>query len=172
MSFRSSEGRIWAKSALIDGGVSFLPPYMNPANEFRPRLPDPALVFSYEGLLGRITDLKAGLRLFLERYFPASVALFMSQSANFNYLMSMDRSARVIIMTADGSPMVESILIDLYAKLLQNRSTITTSRTVYTATLEGSVDLNRVNIVSHHNFWLSTAFTMAGDVRGERFLLN
>lgn len=155
----------------MEGSHSFLP-YMNSLNEFRPRLPDPALVFSYDGFLGRMTDLKAGLRLFLERYYPASVALFWVQSANMQYLMSKDRSVRVIIMTADGSAMVESILIDLFAKLLQHRSVITTERSVYTVTMEGTVDLQRLSIVSHHNFWLASAFAMAEDVRGERFLLN
>lgn len=144
---------------------------MKLSNRSRPRLPDPALAFAFEGL-GGINDLKAGLRLFLSRYHPAAVALFMVQAANYNVLFSRDRSERGIIMTADGSPLVESILIDLYAKMIQNRSTIRTPRAVYTVTMEGVVDIQRVNILLHHNFLLSEAFAKTNEANGERFRLN
>ncbi len=96
----------------------------------------------------------------------------MVQAANYNVLLSRDRSERGIIMTADGSPLVESILIDLYAKMIQNRSTIRTPRAVYTVTMEGLVDIQRVNILLHHNFLLSEAFAKTNEANGERFRLN
>ncbi len=126
-------------------------------------------MFVIEGQ-GRINDLKEGLRLFMSRYWHASTALFMIATCTFNYHIAKDRSARVILMTADGSCMAEAIMVDLYAKLLQHKSAITTQRANYSCTLEGSVEASRLGVIAYHNFWLSQAFDAPQN--GERFLLN
>ncbi len=140
-------------------------------SDFHPRLSDATLLFTMEGK-GQIHDLRGGLRLFLSRYHPAATALFMIESCNFNYHIARDRSARVILMTTDGLALAEAIIIDLYTKLVQHKSTITTQRAAYTCSLEGYVDMQRVSILSMHNLWLSQAFDQQPDGKGERFLLN
>lgn len=140
-------------------------------SDFRPRLSDATLIFTYKGR-GQTNDLRVGLRLFLSRYHHFATAVFMVGQCNLNYHIARDRSARVILMTADGSPLAEAILIDLYVKLVQHKSVITTARAQYTCEISGSVDPQRISMLSMHNLWLSQAFDQVADGSGERFRLN
>lgn len=172
MSFRPSEGRIQAEfSRLRMGGITFSTTIMNLKGDFKPRLTDPALLFTTEDRPS-IEGLKVGLRRLLSKYHPPSVALCMVQALNFNYLRSRGREACVIMATSDGSQMAESILVDLYARALQNQSVVETPRANYYVVLEGVVDHQRVNFLTQHYFWLNSAFTAPEDQRGHRFFMN
>lgn len=144
---------------------------MEHQDKYKPRLTDPSLLFTSEDFV-TIGDLKHGLRRMLCRYHPLSVVMFMVESINFNYLSSRTRSARVILATADGSQMVECIIVDIYARLLQNKSRVSTGRAKYYVVLEGFADLQKVNFLTQHYFWMSSAFSSAEDQRDQRFLLN
>ena len=139
--------------------------------DFKPKLTDPSLVFTSEDFV-ILEDLKRGLRKFLCRFYPPNVVLGMVQSLNFNYLSSRTRSARVIVITADGSPLAECIIVDIYARLTQHKSTIRTTRANYYGILEGVVDHQRMNLLTMHYFWLSAAFQTGADTEGQRFHLN
>lgn len=153
------------------GGLAFSTTTMDNPDEFTPRLTDPSLLFTSEDFVV-IEDLKRGLRRYLGRWLPPPAALFWVQALNWNYLASKSRSARVILATADGSQLAECIIVDIYARLLQNKSGIRTSRTTYYVVLEGFADHQKVNFLSMHYFWLSSAFQSTDDQQGQRFLLN
>ncbi len=144
---------------------------MDQPDDFSPRPDDPCLVFAIEGD-GDIDDLVWGIRQALARYHPASVALLMTQSMNFNLVFSKNRKERAILVTADCSPLANCLVHDLYARLLQHSSAIDTAKAKYTVTIHGNVDANKVSLLSQHYFWLSSAFKQMPDRDGGRYLLN
>ncbi len=144
---------------------------MDTPNEFRPRLGDTSLVFEIAGK-GSIADLRRGIRRFIALHHPDGVALLMTQSLNFNCMHSQDCLDRVILVTADTSPLADSVLIDLYARLLQYNSAIETALAKYTVTIHGGSDTQKVSILSMHYFWLSSVFREQKGRSGERHLLN
>lgn len=144
---------------------------MDSPDDFKPRLTDPSLLFTSEDNVS-IEDLKQGLRRLLCRYNPPSAVLYKIQALNFNYLRSRSRDARVILVTSDGSQIAECILVDIYARVLQNKSIVSTPRANYYIVLEGVVDHQKVNFLTTHYFWMSAAFTSMEDQHGQRFLMN
>ena len=144
---------------------------MNQPDDFQPHLANVFLVFSVEGR-GHVKDLKAALRLFQGLYHPTSPSILTVEAANYNSFWSRDRTQRVILMSADGSAIAEAVLVDLYVKLLQHKSTIETQRAKYTVSLDGAVDPNRLMVLTQQALWLSACFRMPMDQRGERYLLN
>ncbi len=137
---------------------------------FQPRPSLLSLMFSCDRL-GTISDLRQGIFRFLTQFYPVEVAFRMSQAPTLNYIFSHNRSARCVMLTAEGWANTDSVLIDLYARLLTAQSRIATKNSVYTVALDGSVDLQRVQIVSSHFFYLSTYFnSQIGN--GERHRLN
>ena len=144
---------------------------MNLKGDFKPRLCDPALLFTTEGRPS-IEGLRYGLRRLLGRYHPPAAVLFMVQSINLNYLRSRGRDACVIVATSDESQLAECILVDVYARALQNQSVIETPRANYYVVLEGVVDHAKVNFLTQHYFWMASAFPASTDQRGQRFLMN
>lgn len=120
---------------------------------------------------GTIDDLRKGIRLFLSRYYPAEVALRMASAPTFNYLFTRDRLSRCIMVTAEGWTQVDSVLIDLYGRLLTQKSEIRSCRATYSVALDGT-DQQRVHIVSAHYFWLNDFFVRRDGSKNERHLLN
>lgn len=139
--------------------------------DFKPSMTDPSLLFTSEDHVS-IEDLKYGLRRLLCRYHPPAAVLGLIQSLNWNYLRSRNRDARVILVTSDGSQFAECMLVDIYARVLQHKSTVKTPRASYYVVLEGVVDHQKVNFLTQHYFWLNTAFASHEDQRGQRFLFN
>ncbi len=99
---------------------------MELSDNFKPRLSDPSLLFTSEDFVV-IEDLKRGLRRLLSRWHHPSAALMMVEALNFQYLRSRNRSSRVILPMAD-SQMAECIIVDIYARVLQCKSRVTTAR--------------------------------------------
>ena len=143
---------------------------MELSDNFKPRLSDPSLLFTSEDFVV-IEDLKRGLRRLLSRWHHPSAALMMVETLNFQYLRSRNRSSRVILAMAD-SQMAECVIVDIYARVLQCKSRVTTARAKYYVVLEGFADLEKVNFLTQHYFWLSSAFTDPEDQRGQRHLMN
>lgn len=139
--------------------------------DFKPSLTDPSLLFTSESFV-TIKDLKQGLIRALCRWHPPATAVMMVEALNWNYMRSRNRSSRVILATADGSQMAECVIVDIYARLLQNKSRVSTAHAKYYVVLEGFADLQKVNFLTTHYFWLNTAFTSPDDQRGQRFLMN
>lgn len=152
-------------------GTDHVPSHMKLPDDFCPRMTDPSLVFTIEGK-GDIDDLMWGIRKVLARYHPYSVALFMTQSMNYNVLRDRGRSERAVLVTAGSSPLADCVVHDLYARLLQHNSAITTRRAKYTVTIQGNVDATKVTVLAQHYFWLSSAFKEQPDRNGDRHLLN
>ena len=144
---------------------------MELSDNFKPRLSDPSLLFTSEDFVV-IEDLKRGLRRLLSRWHNPSAALMMVESLNFQYLRSRNRSSRVILAMADGSQTAECVIVDIYARVLQCKSRITTARAKYYVVLEGFADLEKVNFLTQHYFWLASVFPAPEDQRGQRFLMN
>lgn len=144
---------------------------MEPPDDFNPRMTDPSLVFAIEGK-GDIDDLMWGIRQVMARYVPYSVALFMTQSLNYNILLDRRRSERAVLVTADSSPLADCVVHDLYARLLQHNSAITTTKARYTVTIHGNVDATKVAVLFQHYLWMSSAFKEQPDRNGDRHLLN
>lgn len=143
---------------------------METPEEFQPRLNDPSLVFRIKGK-GSAHDLKRGLIRFLSIHHPSGTALMMVQALNFNYLYSRDHTERVILVTAENSTVAESVLLDLYARLLQFNSAVATAAGKYAVSIQGNADATRVSILSMHYFWLSSIYRKQGR-NDERHLLN
>jgi len=164
------QGRIEADTHPIVG-ADHIPWHMELPDNFHPRMTDPSLVFTIEGN-GDIKDLRWGIRRMMARYTPYSVALFMTQSLNYNVLLDKRRNERAVLVTADSSPLADCIVHDLWARLLQHNSAITTRKAKYTVTIQGNVDATKVTVLSQHYFWLSSAFKQQADRNGDRHLLN
>lgn len=139
--------------------------------DFKPNMTDPSLLFTSEDRVS-IEDLKYGLRRLLCKYHPPAAVLGLIQSLNWNYLRSRSRDARVILVTSDGSQFAECMLVDVYARLLQHKSTVKTPRASYYVVLEGVIDHQKVNFLAQHYFWMASAFQSGDDQRGQRFLMN
>lgn len=144
---------------------------MNLTDPFQPRPSEIHLMFSCEPN-GSLKDLRSGIRSFLTAYYPAGVAWRMAIAPSYNYVMSRDRSKRTIMLTADGSTAVASMLLDLYGRLLSMQSLVRTTRSTYMVSLDGSLDLQRVNAINTHYMWLSEFFNQNMSTTGERHLLN
>lgn len=138
---------------------------------FQPKPSEIHLMFTCEGD-GNLKDLRSGIRTFLTSFYPAGVAWRMAIAPSYNYVLSRDRSKRTIMMTADGSAVVASMLLDLYSRLLSLQSVIRTTRSCYMVSLDGALDLQRVNALNSHFMWMSEFFKENIGSRGERHLLN
>lgn len=143
---------------------------MEMPDEFQPRLNDTSLVFRTTAK-GNVQDLKRGILYILSLHHPSGAALLMAQALNFNYLFSRDRSERVILVTADNNTVAESVLLDLYARLLQFNSTIVTAKGKYAVSIHGNTDATKLSMLSMHYFWLSSIYRRQG-MNDERHLLN
>lgn len=138
---------------------------------FQPRPSEIHLMFTCEAS-GNLKDLRSGIRTFMTNWYHADTAWRMAIAPTFNWVVSRDRSKRCIMLTADGSAAVASVLLDLYARLLNMGSTIRTLRASYTATMDGTLDLQRVNAINTHFMYLSEFFDRDGVSREERHHLN
>lgn len=96
----------------------------------------------------------------------------MAIAPSYNYVISRDRSKRTIMLTADGSAVVASMLLDLYARLLSTQSIVRTARSSYMVSLDGALDLQRVNALNSHFMWMSEFFNQNLGSKNERHLLN
>lgn len=143
---------------------------MDIPDEFLPRLNDTSLVFRTTAK-GNVQDLRRGILNILSLHHPSGAALLMAQSLNYNYLFSRDRSERVILVTADNNTVAESVLLDLYARLLQFNSAIVTAKGKYAVTIHGNTDATKLSMLSMHYFWLSSIYRRQG-MNDERHLLN
>lgn len=144
---------------------------MNLNDPFQPRPCDIHLMFSCaQG--GNLKDLRSGIRTFLTAFYPSGVAWRMAIAPSYNYVLSRDRSKRTIMLTADGSAVVASMLLDLYGRLLSMQSVVRTTRSCYMVTLDGALDLQRVHAINSHFMWLSEFFNQNIGSTGERHLLN
>lgn len=144
---------------------------MNLNDPFQPRPCEIHLMFTCEGM-GNLKDLRSGIRTFLTSFYPAGVAWRMAIAPSYNYVLSRDRSKRTIMLTADGSAVVASMLLDLYARLLSMESTIRTLSSTYMVSLDGTMDAQRVNALNSHFMWVSEFFKENIGSKGERHLLN
>lgn len=152
------------------GGYSSRYP-MDLNDPYRPRPASMSLVFATKRG-GHIQDLKQGIRRFLTRYYPADVAMRLTMALTFNYLFSADRRDRCILLTADGGMFAESVLLDLYARLSQQRNQLRTPLAVYEVSIEGVVDANRLQALSSHYFWTNSFFNRQTGGTEERYRLN
>ena len=154
------------------GGHSFLPAAMNLTDPFQPRPSEIHLMFSCDPA-GSLKDLRRGIRAFLTIFYPAGVAWRMAMAPSYNYVTSRDGSRRTIMLTADGSTAVASMLLDLYGRLLNAQSLVTTPRNTYMVSLDGTLDLQRVHAISSHYMWVSEFFRQnINTAASERHLLN
>ncbi len=147
---------------------------MNLTDPFQPRPAEIHLMFSCEPG-GSLKDLRRGIRLFLTAYYPAEVAWKMALAPTYNYVFSRDRSKRSVMLTIDGdgqSAAIASVLIDLYCRLLTAQGMIRTAKACYTVSLDGELDLQRINALNTHFMWLSHFFNNHIGSKGERHLLN
>lgn len=143
---------------------------MDLSDPFQPRPSQLCLLFTCDQK-GTIDDLRRGIRLFLSRYYPSEVALRMACAPTYNYVFSRDRLSRCIMVTAEGWTQIDSVLIDLYGRLLTQKSEIRTRSATYSVALDGT-DQQRVHIVSAHYFWLNDFFVRREGSKNERHLLN
>lgn len=109
--------------------------------------------------------------MFLTRYYQAQAALRISTCATYNYLFSHDRKERCIVLTIDA-PFSEGVLLDLYARMYQQRGQLRTPLTTYEVSLQGNVDVQRLNALTSHYFWMNDLFERHIGRSDERFLLN
>jgi len=137
----------------------------------RPKLAGVTLVFNL-AQNGHLDDLRSGIRLYLTQFYPQGVALRMSAVINFNYHYSRDHQPKFILLTADGSTFTEAILLDLYARMSQQRKQIHTSVATYAVRLEGNVDVNELQALCWHYFWLDGLFQRFGGGDNEWYQLN
>ncbi|HRH39202.1 MAG TPA: hypothetical protein PK760_12705, partial [Flavobacteriales bacterium] len=144
---------------------------MDQPNEFNPRLSDAMLVVSSEADI-TIAQVKHATRMVFARYYPFPTAMMMAHALNWNYYNSRDRRHRAILITADNSPLADAILLDLYARLFRQSNEICIKGRACSVTLEGRVDQNRLNALSQHYFWISSAFEGTINRDGQRYLLN
>lgn len=144
---------------------------MNLNDPFQPRPCEIHLMFSCEPN-GSVKDLRRGIRRFLSSYVPVASAFKMAFCPNYTVVMSRDKANHCIMLTADGSPSVASVLIELYARLLTAQSMVKTDRGSYMVSLDGTLDLQRVNALSSHFMWLGNFFDNHIGSKGERHLLN
>jgi len=143
---------------------------MNLSDPYRPRPFSVSLVFtSLHG--AHIADLRRGVRMFLMRYYHSQAALRISTCATYNYLFSHDRKERCIVLSIDA-PFSEGVLLDLYARMYQQRGQLRTPLTTYEVTLQGNVDVQRLNALTSHYFWMNDLFERHIGRSDERFLLN
>lgn len=143
--------------------------YLN--NPFQPQPAQIHLMFSCEPG-GSLKDLRRGIKMFLTSYYPAEVAWKMALAPTYNYVVSRDRRKRSIMLTADQSCAVASVLLDLNSRLLTVQGLLRTARSSYSVSLDGELDLQRVNALNSHFMWLSEFFNNHIGFKGERHLLN
>lgn len=144
---------------------------MHVTNPFQPRPSEIHLMFTCEAG-GNLKDLRSGIRNFLTAYYPTGVAWRMALAPSYNYVLSRDKSKRTIMLTADGSSIVASMLLDLFARLLNMNSVVRTARSEYRVSLDGTLDHQRVNALSSHFMWMSQFFDQHNSTKSERHLLN
>ncbi len=96
----------------------------------------------------------------------------MALSMNYNRHFPKDRSSNAIIVSAEGQSLAQSVIVDLYVRLLSTQGELHTANAVYTAAIYGDIDINDINIISNHYFWMSGCFKHKPDRSGERYLLN
>ncbi len=144
---------------------------MNQNDPFHPRPSEIHLMFTC-GPNGSLKDLRRGIRRFLGGLYGSEISWKMTLSPTYNVVVSRDRTKRTIMLTADGSPSVASVLLDLYARLLTVQGTIRTDRSSYMVSLDGALDLQRVNALNTHFMWLSCFFNDHIGNKNERHLLN
>lgn len=90
----------------------------------------------------------------------------------YNYFHSKDRSARCIVLTAELPSAADSVLMDIYVRVLHRQGIIRTRTNTYSADLDGTIDYQRVNAVWQHYFWLNSFFDRQRGVGRDRYLLN
>ena len=121
---------------------------------------------------GHITDLRKGLRRMLTRYYPQEVCTRMAACATMNYWQSGNRKERCIMVTADGSPWVEAMLMMLYAHLSHRQCKLRTPMAEYTVSYDGMDDTDRMVALANHYLWLGEFFERHIGNKGERHSLN
>lgn len=159
------------RKVLIVEGYYLFASRMSTNDPFIPRPSTLALIFTCERG-GHITDLRQGIRAFLTRFYPADVAMRMSLAPTYNYLFSKERSARCIILTAELPSGADTVLIDLYVRLQLRQCLIRTRMSAYSATLDGTLDHQRINAVWQHYFWMNGFFDRHLGIGRDRFFLN
>ena len=137
---------------------------------YRPRPASVSLVFAARRG-GNITDLRHGIFRFWTRFYPYEVGLRMCTSLTYNYHFSQNRRERCIIVTAEAC-FAEHVLLDLFARLSQRGEQLRTPLTAYDVTIEGNVDVQRLQALSWHYFWTNRFFERRLGRHGERYLLN
>ena len=144
---------------------------MDQQNEFNPRPSESALVVSSESNVS-LAEVKHAIRMVLAKYYPFPVAMMMAHALNYNYYSSRNRQRRAILITADTSPLADAIILDLYARLFHQSSQICVRGQLCSVTYDGRVDQSRINALTLHYFWISSAFDETTPRAGERFNLN
>lgn len=96
----------------------------------------------------------------------------MSLAPSYNLIYSRDRRQRCIMLTADLSPITESVLLELYARLMASNCQIQTSLCTYMVTIEGATDHLRLHGLLQQQFWLSAIFDDRIANKEDRHLLN
>ena len=130
---------------------------MSRSNAFVPRTDDPTLVIASDSPID-IPQTKAAIRTLLTRYYGPAVAMMMVHVLTYNIFYNRDRSQQAIVITSDGLPLGESIIIDLYARLFIHAQGIKIDGRSCRVSLRGNVDHNRLEVLFKHYLWLGAAF--------------
>jgi len=138
---------------------------------FNPHLSEISLVFTC-GEKGTIKDLRRGIRTFLTRFYGSETAFRLSVSPNFNTLLNRRGKEKCILLTSDGSTIVEGMLMDLYARACLYECSIDTSIAKYIVSIEGCRNQFRLQSIAAHYFWLSHYFPPKVSRGRERHLMN
>lgn len=144
---------------------------MDKPDEFTPKPSETTLVVQSEDIV-TIAEVKHAVRTLLAKVYRFPAAMMMVHALNFNYYSSRDRRHRTVLITADNSPLADSVIFDLYARLFRQSNEIYVRGRACAVTFDGRLDQNRLNALTLHYFWLSSAFDDSKPRGEERFYLN
>jgi len=144
---------------------------MDQPDEFTPKPSETTLVIRSEDLV-TIAEVKHAVRLVLAKAYRYPVAMMMAHVLNYNYYHSRDRRHRTVLITADNSPLADSVILDLWARLFRQSNEIYVRGRACAVTFDGRLDQNRLNALTLHYFWMSSAFDESTSHDEDRFHLN
>lgn len=144
---------------------------MDQPDEFTPKPSETTLVVQSKDLV-TIAEVKHAVRMVLAKVYRFPVAMMMAHALNYNYYSCRNRRRRAILITADSSPLADAIILDLCARLCHQSSQICVRGQLCSVTFDGRADQSRLNALTLHHFWISSAFDETTPRAGERFNLN